>query len=125
MTKSNMEVVIDCAEPLVVGGFWREALRYREHWAVDDLVVLVPETGVGTPVLLQRVPEPKTTKNRVHIDLVHDDVQAEVSRLESLGARRSHPGVQKYGPTQWVVMTDPEGNEFCVSTGVPACDGPA
>jgi Glyoxalase-like domain len=125
MPKANMEVVIDCAEPLQLRGFWREALDYREHWAVDDLVVLVPETGVGTPVLLQRVPEPKTTKNRVHIDLVHDDVHAEASRLESLGARRSHPGVRTYGPTEWVTMTDPEGNEFCVSTGVPAWDGSA
>jgi Glyoxalase-like domain len=120
-----MEVVIDCAEPLQLRRFWREALGYREHWAVDDLVVLVPEVGVATPVLLQRVPEPKTTKNRVHIDLVSDDVEAEVGRLESLGARRTHPGVRTYGPTQWVIMVDPEGNEFCVSTGVPEWGGSA
>ena len=125
MPRWNMEVVIDCAEPPRLGPFWRDALGYREQWAVDDLVVLVPETGAGTPVLLQRVPEPKTTKNRVHIDLVYDDVQAEVSRLESLGARRTHHGVRTYGPTEWVTMTDPEGNEFCVSTGVPERDGSA
>lgn len=123
MPKWNMEVVIDCAEPLRLRRFWREALGYREHWAADDLVVLVPEAGVGTPVLLQRVPEGKTTKNRVHIDLVHDDVQAEASRLESLGARRSHTGVRRAGPTTWVTMTDPEGNELCVSTGVPEGGG--
>lgn len=119
MPSWTMEVVIDCAEPLQLRRFWREALGYGERWAVDDLVVLVPEAGVGTPVLLQRVPERKTTKNRMHVDLVHDDVQAEASRLESLGARRTHPGVRTYGPTAWVTMTDPEGNEFCVSTGVP------
>ena len=119
MPRSTMEVVIDCVEPLQLGRFWREALGYREHWAVEDLVVLVPVTGVGAPVLLQRVPERKATKNRVHLDLVHDDVEAEASRLESLGARRSHPGVRSEGPTTWVTMTDPEGNELCVSTGVP------
>lgn len=118
MSKSNIEIVIDCAEPLKLGPFWREALGYREHWAADELVVLVPEADVGSPVLLQRVPEPKVTKNRAHIDLISDDVVAGVSRLESLGARRSHPGIQTYGGTQWVTMTDPEGNEFCVSTGV-------
>ncbi len=118
MRESNIEVVIDSCEPLQLGSFWREALGYRKHWSADELVVLVPEAGVGTPVLLQRVPEPKTTKNRVHIDLVSEDVQAEVSRLETLGARCAHPGVRTYGPTEWVTMTDPEGNEFCVSTGV-------
>lgn len=118
MAKSSIEVVIDCAEPLRLGDFWREALGYREHWAADDLVVLVPDAGVGTPVLLQQVPEPKTTKNRAHIDLVSDDVRAEVTRLESLGARRSHAGVRTYENTEWVTMTDPQGNEFCVSTGI-------
>ncbi len=118
MPKSNIEVVIDCAEPLQSKSFWREALGYREHWATDELVVLVPESGVTSPVLLQRVPEPKTTKNRAHVDLVCSDVPAEVARLESFGARRCHPGVRTYGPTEWVTMTDPEGNEFCISTGV-------
>lgn len=118
MPKSNIEVVIDCAEPLQLRSFWREALGYREHWAADELVVLVPEAGVKSPVLLQRVPEPKAIKNRAHLDLVCSDVRDEVARLESLGARRSHPGVRAYGPTEWVTMTDPEGNEFCISTGV-------
>ena len=122
MPRSNIEIVIDCADPRGLASFWREALGYREHWVDEELVVLVPEAGFGSPVLLQWVPEPKTTKNRAHVDLVSRDVSAEVARLESLGARRSHPGVRTYGPTEWVTMTDPEGNEFCVSTGV-AWDG--
>lgn len=119
MAGSTIELVIDCAAPLELRDFWREALGYREYWVADDLVVLVPKAPVGTPLLLQRVPEPKATKNRVHIDLACDDVEAEVSRLEALGAARSHSEVRTYGPTHWVTMTDPEGNEFCVSTGVP------
>lgn len=123
MTKPNIEIVIDCVDPRRLAGFWREALGYGELWAADDLVVLVPGEGAEVPVLLQRVPEPKVGKNRVHIDLVMGDVEAEVGRLEAMGAKRAHPGVQTYGPTEWVVMADPAGNEFCVSTGVPRLSG--
>jgi predicted enzyme related to lactoylglutathione lyase len=57
-------------------------------------------------------------KNRMHVDIISDDVEVEVGRLEALGARRLHDGVQTFGPTRWVTMADPEDNEFCVSTGV-------
>lgn len=119
MRKPKFEVVIDCADPKNLAEFWREALGYTELWAADDLVVLVPEGDLDSPVLLQRVPEPKKGKNRVHIDLVAEHVEDEVRRLEVIGASRAHPGIQTYGPTSWVVMADPAGNEFCVSTGVP------
>lgn len=120
MPTPNIEVVIDCANPQELAAFWREALNYEQIWTAEDLVVLVPAEGTNAKVLLQRVPEAKVAKNRVHIDLIADAVDAEVARLEACGARRAHDGVQTYGPTQWVVMSDPEGNEFCVSTGVPS-----
>jgi predicted enzyme related to lactoylglutathione lyase len=54
----------------------------------------------------------------MHVDIVVDDIEAEVDRLQALGARRIDEGVQSFGGIQWVRMSDPERNEFCVSTGV-------
>jgi hypothetical protein len=113
-----MELVLDCHDPKRLGEFWRASLDYREHFASDELVVLVPKEGSASPLLLQRVPEPKTAKNRMHLDIIEEDVDAEVSRLEGLGARRIDQGAQNFGGTQWIRMSDPERNEFCVSTGI-------
>jgi predicted enzyme related to lactoylglutathione lyase len=63
-------------------------------------------------------PNPKRGKNRMHLDIVVDDVEAEVHRLQALGAHRIDEGVQSFGGTRWVRMSDPEQNEFCVSTGI-------
>jgi len=54
----------------------------------------------------------------MHLDIVADEIEPEVTRLEALGARRLHAGVQSVGETQWVTLADPEGNEFCVCTGI-------
>jgi predicted enzyme related to lactoylglutathione lyase len=118
MGKSNVELVLDCVEPQRVEPFWRAALGYRSLFSAEEIVVLVPDGDSGPPLLLHQVPEPKDGKNRMHIDLVRDDVEAEVTRLEALGARRVHDGLRSMGPTQWIVMVDPADNEFCVSTGV-------
>jgi predicted enzyme related to lactoylglutathione lyase len=116
--KAAVEIVLDCAEPTRLAEFWRQALDYHEYYADADLAVLVPKAGTAAPFLLQRVPEPKAGKNRMHIDIVADDVESEVHRLQALGACRIDDGVQSFGGTRWVVMSDPEQNEFCVSTGV-------
>lgn len=116
--KATVELVLDCAEPETLAKFWREALDYREYYTDAKLVVLVPNEGVASPLLLQRVPEPKAGKNRMHLDIVVDDVEAEVRRLQALGAHRIDEGVQSFGGTRWVRMSDPQHNEFCVSTGV-------
>jgi hypothetical protein len=72
----------------------------------------VPRTGVAPDLLFLRVPEEKSGKNRLHLDLRPVDQAAEVARLESLGARRADVG---QGPeVTWVVLADPDGNEFCV-----------
>ena len=82
-----------------------------------DEVVLEPpegsqEDGVVPDLLFLRVPEEKAGKNRRHLDLRPEDQAAEVARLEALGARRADVG---QGPdVSWVVMADPDGNEFCV-----------
>jgi predicted enzyme related to lactoylglutathione lyase len=116
--KATIELVLDCKEPMRLARFWREALDYRDYYTDANLAVLVPREGNASPLLLQGVPEPKAVKNRMHVDIVVDDVEAEVHRLQALGARRNYEGVQSYGETRWVRMSDPEQNEFCVSTGV-------
>ncbi len=116
--KARVELVLDCAEPERLARFWREALNYRDYYTDANLAVLVPQEGIASPLLLQWVPEPKAGKNRVHLDIVVEDIEGEIRRLQGLGADRIDEGVQTFGGTVWVRMSDPEQNEFCVSTGV-------
>jgi predicted enzyme related to lactoylglutathione lyase len=108
---------IDTADPARLAAFWAQALGWRQTHAEEDEAVLEPpagsrEDGVAPDLLFLRVPEPKAAKNRLHIDLRPQDQAAEVARLEALGARRVDVG---QGPeVTWVVMADPEGNEFDV-----------
>jgi hypothetical protein len=113
-----LEIVLDCLEPENLMDFWCEVLGYRVFYSEPSLAVLVPQDVVTYPLLLQRVPEARAGKNRMHVDIVTEDVEIEAHRLEGLGARRLHDGVRSLGSTHWVVMADPESNEFCVSTGV-------
>lgn len=110
-------VVIDCHDPAAVADFWARVLGWsgREPGPRGE-VVLHPregETVYGPPSLvLQPVPEDKVVKNRVHLDFVAEDQDAEVARLEALGARRVDVG---QGPdVTFVVLADVEGNELCV-----------
>jgi len=110
-------VCVDAVEPSEAADFWQAALGWRRTFDEPDEVVLEPpagsaEDGVSPDLLFLRVPESKTVKNRLHIDLRPDDQVAEVARLEGLGARRVDIG-QGPGVT-WVVLADPDGNEFCV-----------
>lgn len=108
---------VDTADPARLAAFWQSALGWRQTFGEDDEVVLEPpegspEDGVVPDLLFLRVPEEKAGKNRVHIDLRPGDRAAEVARLEGLGATRADVG---QGPhVSWVVMADPDGNEFCV-----------
>ena len=119
MGSVRIDLVLDCDDPDALADFWQEALGYRTFGTWDGGVALAPQRHGEDlpPLLLQRVPEAKQTKNRMHLDIVHDDVDAEVARLEQLGARRGHDGVQHHGPIRWVTMADPENNEFCVCSG--------
>jgi predicted enzyme related to lactoylglutathione lyase len=110
-------VCIDTTDPARLAAFWQEAIGWRQTFAEDDEIVLEPpagsrEEGVVPDLLFLRVPESKGGKNRLHIDLRPDDQAAEVARLEGLGAKRVDVG---QGPeVTWVVLADPDGNEFCV-----------
>ena len=116
--KARVDLVLDCAEPSTLAEFWREALDYRDYYTDTNVAVLVPKEGVTPPLVLQGVPEPRVGKNRMHLDIVVDDIEPEIARLQSLGATRLDAGVQSLGETLWVRMSDPEHNEFCVCTGV-------
>jgi Glyoxalase-like domain len=107
------EVVFDCTHPASLARFWAAALDGYQVAPYDDAeddpsVLVEPTSGSGPWLWFTRVPEPKTVKNRVHLDLRAADVEAEAERLVGLGAR-------VLGRVEnWVVLADPEGDEFCV-----------
>jgi catechol 2,3-dioxygenase-like lactoylglutathione lyase family enzyme len=113
MTATIGMVTIDCADPRDLATFWTAALDAKVVHDVDgDFLVLAPPADRGVMLGLQRVPEPKSGKNRTHLDLQTDDRVAEVRRLVDLGAtvlaEHAHSGFR------WSVMADPAGNEFCI-----------
>ena len=114
-------IVIDCADPDPVATFWQSALGWRRtHTSRDGGEIALeppagsPEDGVSPDILFIRVPDPTLGKNRLHLDLRPTDQAAEVARLEELGASRVEVGQEERTDASWVVMADPEGNEFCV-----------
>jgi predicted enzyme related to lactoylglutathione lyase len=117
VTEPNVDIVIDCADPETLAEFWAEALGYTKGGRFEQYFILFAPERAHPPVILQRVPEPKTAKARIHFDLRVPDIETEAQRLEKLGARRIDIG-QGENPG-WIAMADPEGNEFCVCPGVP------
>ena len=112
---------VDSAHPSKSADFWQAALGWRRTHETDDEVVLEPpagspEEGIVPDLLFLKVPEAKTVKNRLHLDLRPADQAAEVARLEALGARRVDIGQAE---VSWVVMADPDGNEFDVLRPLP------
>ncbi|MGW7075287.1 VOC family protein [Streptomyces sp. NPDC054866] len=123
MASKFTELAIDCVDPDALARFWCAVLDYEVQEAEDGFISigspLVPEGGkrVGPvpPTLgFARVPEGKAIKNRLHIDVNPTDREQdeEVRRLLGLGAR--HADVGQSGDESWVILADPEGNEFCV-----------
>jgi hypothetical protein len=137
----DFQVTIDSAEPHPLADWWAETLGWQVEpsdeqfirkmvdqghateadttrhrgvlvWRVGAAIV---EPGSGRRVLFQLVPEPKTVKNRVHLDVRvgADNVESELARLTARGATFLHRGRQ--GPFSWVTVADPEGNEFCIT----------
>jgi hypothetical protein len=142
---TRVQIVIDCADPARLVHFWAEALHYQipapppgfgswddwtraegipeDRW--NDAGALQDPDGTGPRVYLQRVPERKVVKNRIHLDLNvgggpdvpvdehRQRVDTEVARLKALGASDERGAMDQRGE-YWVRMNDPEGNEFCV-----------
>ena len=116
MTLRISEICFNCADPDSMAAFWCAAIGYHETDR-DECGVAIAGAPNAPVILMARVDDPhgpvKAGHNRLHIDLspTGPDQEAEVARLEALGARRVDIG---QGSPSWVVMADPEGNEFCV-----------
>jgi predicted enzyme related to lactoylglutathione lyase len=109
-------LTIDCRDPRPVAAFWCAALGYELDGVDDEGAWISDPSGRGWPLLFLIVPEGKTVKNRWHLDLSPPSTMAEeVDRL--LGAGASAVRRVDEGGSFWTVMTDPEGNEFCVLRG--------
>lgn len=141
----DIQVTFDCADPARLATFWAEALDYRLQdppdgfdtwpaalaaWGVPEsewnsASAIVDPAGRGPRIYFQRVPEPKSSKNRLHLDLRVSDgpgitverkraqIAPTVAKLSSLGATEVGE-VEEMGSV-WTVMRDPEGNEFCIT----------
>ena len=107
-------LVLDARDPEALAPFWAAALHYKLLGGAGSYVMLAPDGQPGPNLLLQRVPEDKAGKNRMHLDIHTPDVEGEASRLEGLGARRLESDARHELGSTWVQMADPEGNEFCV-----------
>jgi predicted enzyme related to lactoylglutathione lyase len=112
-------ITIDAHDLKKVSNFWAAALDWKITFEEENEVVLElldgsPEQGRIPDILILKNPDKKQVKNRLHLDLRPQDQAAEVARLESLGAKKIKIGQSDYSETTWVVMADPEGNEFCV-----------
>ena len=140
---ARIQVTFDAADPAALADFWMEALGYVipppppefESWDAWATAMGIPEEswndaraiedpdGAGPRIFIQKVPEPKTAKNRVHLDVSvaargtpaeerRAMVDAEAERLVAAGATKVGPVAQR--DEYWVVLLDPEGNEFCL-----------
>jgi predicted enzyme related to lactoylglutathione lyase len=105
-------VVIDARDPKGLAEWWAGALGWRVVFEAPDEVAVAKDEMTHPGLVFVPVPEAKTVKNRLHLDLAPDDRDVEVERLERLGAQRVDVG--QSADTTWVVLADPEGNEFCV-----------
>ena len=120
----GIHLVLDCQDPDRLAEFWAQALDLRLVGRANQYVVIGPDEGRDGPqLILQRVDEPKAGKNRMHIDIEADDVEAVATRLVAAGATRvGEAPVEELG-MRWVQMADPEGNEFDVCQPLPSGDG--
>ncbi len=114
-------VTFDAREPRTLGRFWSAVTSYSVAEERDDFVKLrAPDERGVRHILFFRVDDPTPGKNRVHVDLASRDAGAEIERLVRLGAAlvdppvRGEPSWREGNGTRWVVLRDPEGNEFCI-----------
>ncbi|MGY1434906.1 VOC family protein [Streptomyces reniochalinae] len=112
MALSLHHLVVDAHDLPALARFWCRVLEWRVLSEKEREVIIGPSAEAGTGICFMPVTDAKSVKNRLHFDLAPDDQEAEVARLLALGARRLDIG--QGGGRSWVVLQDPEGNEFCV-----------
>ena len=113
------EITLDVNEPEKMIKFWTTVLNYelrdadRYHDANQRYWSIADPTNNGPRIIIQRVPEPVTSKTRFHIDICSDDLDADANRAIALGAKRVDAEPMNEVGATWVRMLDPEGNPFC------------
>jgi len=115
-------VTVDAADPQSLARFWSDAIGWRLTYDTPEECAIEPPEGDpaegGPDILFVKVPDDKVVKNRLHFDLRPADQAAEVARLLARGATQADIGQGNEVP--WVVLADPEGNEFCVLRPLPS-----
>jgi hypothetical protein len=118
MSNTFFGVAIDCVDAAALANFWAEVLgrQVADDPTREHAVVLVDDAAVSGPRLaFHQVPEPKTVKNRVHLDLITTEFEIETDRLVALGAQKLHD--VESGDARWTTFADIEGNEFDLIAG--------
>lgn len=118
----TFDVTVDCHDLEVMAKFWIAALGYvpgvadieRYEDAAAIYYSLIDPAGVRPKIVLQRVPEGKAAKNRLHLDLHVSDIEIEAGRMMRLGAHRIDENPFREAGAVWIRLSDPEGNEFCL-----------
>lgn len=110
----RMSVVLDCSDPELLAAFWTAAVGYERVAEDGPFVGLRDPHGRLPTLVLQRVPEPKVTKNRMHLDVFSTEFDSHFERLANLGATVVTPEHFESDGTRITVLADPEGNEFCL-----------
>ena len=111
-----VDLVVDAADPAASARWWAEALGWEVTLDTPDEAAVEPPgpDGLGLPLVFVPVPDPKTGTNRVHLDLASASPAAQAAQVDRLLARGATPADVGQGDVPWVVLADPEGNEFCV-----------
>ena len=115
---SFLYATIDCTDPAAVAAFWSAVLDTEVELTMDDGRYVFLKGSDRLPVLcFQRVPEPKRDKNRIHLDLSVEDLEAATARVVELGGSWPDGTERTLDDFRWRTLADPEGNEFDVATG--------
>ena len=115
-------LVIDTMDPQQLASFWCGVLGVQVEESIGDgQFIVLSKTADGLTVGFQQVPEAKSGKNRLHLDLVVEDLDASTTEIEGLGGRWLEPGdTHELEGFRWRCMADPHGNEFDIDTLPPA-----
>jgi predicted enzyme related to lactoylglutathione lyase len=106
-------ITFDCSDPRRQAAFWAQVTGYETVTEGDEFAALAaPDSRGVRGILFWKVPEPRTAKSRMHIDLATKDPATEIERLVGLGATKVE--AREGNGASWTVMLDPEGNEFCL-----------
>lgn len=112
-------ITIDSDDPVTLAEFWKEVLGWEITFTSENEVCIELLDGSAIQgqipdILFIKTPDRRIVKNRLHLDLRPDNQEAEVEKIERLGGKRIEIGQSESSETTWIVMADPEGNEFCV-----------